>query len=210
MLKIIIADDHPFLRAGLIQIINKEVDMKVAAEVESGEELIFQITEKEFDLAILDIGLPGRNGIDTLKEIRKLNPTLPVIILSAQKEERFGIRAIQAGANAFISKEDQKINLIEAIRKTKGGKKFITSKMAEILANNLDLNLEKLPHENLSNRELEVMHHIALGVSVSEIADKLSLSVNTVNTYRARILDKLSLENNTQIAMYALENGLLD
>lgn len=210
MLRIIIADDHPFLRAGLVQIINKEVDMKVIKEVESGEELISQIMSQEYDLAILDIGLPGRNGIDTLQEIRKFNPNLPVIILSAQKEERFGVRAIKAGANAFISKEDQKVNLIEAIRRTKGGKKYITPRLAEILANNLDGNVDKLPHENLSNRELEVLHHIAKGISVSEIAEKLSLSVNTINTYRARILEKLGLESNTQIAMYALENGLLD
>jgi DNA-binding NarL/FixJ family response regulator len=210
MLKIIIADDHAILRAGLTQIINREVDMKVVAEVGSGEELISKIMETDFDLVILDVGLPGRSGIETLKEIRKINPNLPVIILSAQKEERFGVRAIQAGANTYISKEDPKTNLIEAIRKTKGGKKFITPKLAEILANNLDTNLDKLPHERLSNRELEIMHQIALGIPVSQIADKLSLSVNTVNTYRARILEKLGLDNNTQIAMYALENGLLD
>lgn len=210
MIKIIVADDHPLLRAGLVQTINKEVDMKVHAEAGSGEELLSKVSEEDFDVAVLDIELPGRSGIETLMELRGQGNKLPVIILSAKSEERFGVRAIQAGANSYISKEDHKTSLIEAIRKVKGGKKFITPKLSEILAENIDSNSNKPLHENLSNRELEVMHHIALGKSVSEIAEILSLSINTVNTYRARILEKLRLENNTQIAIYALQNNLLD
>ncbi len=210
MIKIIVADDHPLLRAGLVQTINKEVDMKVHAEAGSGEELLSKVSDENFDVAILDIELPGRNGIETLMELRSQGSKLPVIILSAKSEERFGVRAIQAGANSYISKEDHKTNLVDAIRKVKGGKKFITAKLSEILAENIDSSSSKPLHENLSNRELEVMHHIALGKPVSEIAETLSLSINTVNTYRARILEKLRLENNTQIAIYALQNNLLD
>ncbi len=210
MTKIIIADDHAVLRAGLTQIISKEADLKVVAEVQSGEELLAKINEIEFDLIVLDIGLPGRSGIDTIKEIRKFFPNVPILIFSGYDETRYGIRAIQAGANGYISKEDTKASLIDAIRKIKGGKKYITPKLAELLALELDKNTEKAPHERLSDREFEIMRHIAMGKPVSEIADLLSLSVNTVNTYRARILEKMGLNSNTQIALYALENKLLD
>jgi len=210
MTKIIIADDHVVLRAGLVQIITKEADMKVVAELESGEELLDKINDLEFDIVILDIGLPGRSGIEIIKEIRKFYPKIPILVYSGYEESRYGVRAIQAGANGYISKEDTKSNLIEALRRIKGGKRYITPKLAELLALELDKNIEKAPHERLSDREFEIMLHIAKGKSVSEIADLLSLSVNTVNTYRARILEKMGLNNNTQIALYALENKLLD
>ena len=210
MLKIVIADDHPMLRAGLVQVINKEPDMKVVMECETGEELLSKINDDDFDIVILDLGLPGRSGIETLLEIRKFNPTIPVLILSAYSEDRYGVRAIQAGANAYINKEENKTILLEAVRRIKGGKKYITPKLAEVLAIEIDQNTEVLPHARLSEREFEIMKHIALGKSVSEIAVLLSLSVNTINTYRARILKKMGMKSNTQIALYALENGLLD
>lgn len=210
MQKIIIADDHPMLRAGLVQTINREVDLKVTAECENGEELLSKLRSEEFDIAIIDIDMPGRNGIEILKEIRNEFKDLPVVILSAYEEKNYGIRAIQAGANAYLSKEKDSKTIIEAIRKIKGGKKFITPELAEAIANQIDLTLDKPLHENLSDRELEVMILIAKGNSVSEIAEQLFLSVNTVNTYRARVLEKLGLKSNTQIALYALENGLLD
>lgn len=210
MTKIIIADDHVVLRTGLVQLITKEADMKVVAEFESGEELLAQINDLEFDMVILDIGLPGRSGIEIIKEIRKFYPKTPILVYSGYEESRYGVRAIQAGANGYISKEDTKSNLIEALRRIKGGKRYITPQLAELLALELDKNIEKAPHERLSDREFEIMLHIAKGKSVSEIADLLSLSVNTVNTYRARILEKMGLNSNTQIALYALENKLLD
>lgn len=210
MIKIIIADDHPMLRSGMIQNINKEVDMKVVLEAESGEELLSKLDNQEFDVIILDIGLPGRSGLEILKDIRKLYPKVPVLMYSGYQEDRYGLRAIQAGANGYISKEDTKSNLIDAIRKIKTGKKYITPELAEILANEVDKDIDKLPHERLSDREFEIMRHIALGKSVSQIADLLSISVNTVNTYRARILQKMGMNSNTQIALYALENNILD
>jgi len=210
MTKIIIADDHVVLRTGLVQLITKEADMKVVAEFESGEELLAKINDLEFDIVILDIGLPGRSGIEIIKEIRKFYPKTPILVYSGYEESRYGVRAIQAGANGYISKEDTKSNLIEALRRIKGGKRYITQKLAELLALEVDKNIEKAPHERLSDREFEIMLHIAKGKSVSEIADLLSISVNTVNTYRARILEKMGLNSNTQIALYALENKLLD
>ncbi|PKL83378.1 MAG: DNA-binding response regulator [Ignavibacteriae bacterium HGW-Ignavibacteriae-3] len=211
MTKIIIADDHPMLRFGFIQFINKEVDMKVTEECETGEELLSKILDDDFDIVILDIDMPGRNGIDILKEIKKMKPEMPVLILSSFNETRYGVRAIQAGANAYLSKEVKKEILIETLRRIKGGKKFITPQLAEVLADEIDSSSSDKPlHEKLSDRELEIMRHIALGKSVSEIAELLSLSVNTINTYRARVMEKMKMKSNTQLALYALENKLLD
>jgi DNA-binding NarL/FixJ family response regulator len=211
MIKIIIVDDHPMLRAGFIQTINREADLKIVDECDNGEQLISKITENDFDVVVLDIDLPGRNGIEILKEVKKINPQLPVLIFSSFQEERYGVRAIRAGANAYLSKEDDIKLIVETIRGIKGNKRKISPKLAEILANELDdKNPGKLPHEALSDRELEVMRHIAIGKSTGEIAGMLSLSVNTVNTYRARVLEKLGLSSNAQVAIYALENGLLD
>ncbi len=210
MIKIIIADDHPMLRAGIVQAINREVDLKVVDECDNGEQLISKISENDYDAVVLDIDLPGRNGIEILKEVKKINPQLPVLIFSSFPEERYGLRAIKAGANAYLSKEENSKLLTDTIRGIKGNKKKISAKLAEILANELNNESDKLPHERLSDRELEIMKHIALGKPIREIADILSLSINTVNTYRARILEKLGLNSNTQIAIYALENGMLD
>lgn len=210
MIKIIIVDDHPMLRAGLVQTINREVDLKVIDECDNGEQLISKVSENEYDVVVLDIDLPGRNGIEILKEVKRIKPQLPVLIFSSFQEERYGLRAIRAGANAYLSKEDNKNLVAETIRGIKGNKKKISPKLAEILANELNNESVKQPHERLSDRELEVMRHIALGKSVSDISVILSLSINTVNTYRARVLEKLGLNSNTQIAIYALENELLD
>jgi len=210
MTKVIIADDHPIFRAGLVETINREVDLKVVDEFENGEELLSRLSSVEFDAAIIDIDLPGRNGIEVLKEIKKLKPGIPVLILSAYSEERYGVRAIQAGANAYISKDENKSTLLESLRRIKGNKKFITPKLAEILARELDNTSDKALHEKLSDRELEVMRHIALGKSVSDIAELLSLSVNTINTYRSRIMEKMGMKSNTQLALYALENKLIE
>lgn len=210
MIKIIIADDHPIVRSGMVQIINHEVDMKITDECETGEELLSKVMDSDYDIVILDIDLPGRSGIEILREIKKIKPNLPVLILSSYDEQRYGVRAIQAGANSYLSKDEDKKVIIESLRKIKGGKKYITQKLAEVLAMDLDSTSDKPPHENLSDRELEIMRYIALGKPVSEIAEILSLSVNTVNTYRARVLAKMGMKSNTQLAIYALENGLLD
>ncbi len=209
MIRIVVTDDHPMLRAGLVQTLNREGDFKVVDEFGSGEELLNKFDADNYDVLLLDIDLPGRDGIETLKEIKKNNSTFPIIILSAYSEDRYGVRAIHAGANAYLSKEEEKSIIADAIRKVKGGKKYITPKLAEVLANELDKTYDKPLHEKLSDREFEIFKHIALGKPVSGIADELSLSVNTVNTYRARILEKMGLKSNTQIALYALENGLL-
>lgn len=210
MLKVIIADDHPMLRMGIMQTINKEPDMKVIGEFDRGEDLIFQYESLSADIIILDINLPGRSGLDVLQEIRQRNSKIPIIVYSGYDEKRYGVRAIKLGANAFISKDDNDVSIVEVIRKIAKGGKFILPQLAELLAVEMEKDYSKLPHERLSEREFEVMRYIALGKSVSEIAEILSLSINTVNTYRARILEKMGMETNIQIAIYALDNKLID
>jgi two-component system invasion response regulator UvrY len=210
MVRIIIADDHPVFREGLRKILSKEVDLNIVYEAESGEELLGEIDNLEFDLIILDVGLPGRSGIDILADIRKTHPKIPVLIFSMHPEERFALRAIKAGANAYLSKEEKAEKLIEAIHTIKTGRKYITPTIAEKLANTIDKNIEKAPHENLSTREFEVMRMIAIGKSVREIAEDLSISVNTVNTYRMRVLDKMDFNSNMDLAYYVIQNKLID
>ena len=210
MIKILIADDHPVFREGLKKIVNKEVDLEVTAEVESGEEIFSILDKDEVDLIILDVGLPGRSGIDLMSDIRKINPKLPVLIFSMHSEERYALRAIKAGANAYLSKEENSEKLLEAIRVISTGRKFITPTIAEKLADSIDKNLDRPAHELLSNREFEVMRLIAMGKSVRDIADMLSISINTVNTYRMRVLDKMGFESNMDLAYYVIQNKLID
>lgn len=211
MIRILIVDDHPVFREGIRKTIAKEVDLEVVDETESGEELLNKLhNEENFDLIILDVGLPGRSGIDILTDIRKTHPKIPVLIFSMHSEERFALRAFKAGANAYLSKEEKVDKLLEAIRTISTGRKYITTTIAEKLANSIDKNYEKAPHENLSTREFEVMRMIAMGKSVREIAKILSISVNTVNTYRMRVLDKMDFNSNMDLAYYIIQNKLID
>ncbi len=210
MLNVIIADDHQVIREGIKRIINSEIDMKVIAEVETGEALLSAISNEDYDIVILDVGLPGRSGIEILGDLRKLQPKLPVLIFSMQPEERIAIRAIKAGANAYLSKDTPSKELLTAIRTISGGRKYITPAVAEKLADSLDENINDLPHKKLSNREFEVMCLIAKGKSVKEIASLKSISVNTVNTYRTRILTKMNFNNIMELAYYVIQNDLID
>jgi DNA-binding NarL/FixJ family response regulator len=210
MLKIIIADDHQVIREGVKRIINNEVDLEITAEVENGEELINKIISDKFDVVILDVGLPGRSGIEILADIKKIDPKLPVLIFSMQPEERIAIRAIKAGANAYLSKTVPTEELLKAIRTIATGRKYITPSIAEKLAEKLDDNFSGTPHSRLSDREFEVMCLIARGKSVKEIAESKSLSINTVNTYRTRILSKMDFSNNMELAYYVIQNKLID
>ncbi len=210
MLKIIIADDHQVIREGVKRIINSEIDLKVIAEVETGEALLKKISNDKFDIVILDVGLPGRSGLEILDDLRVFEPKLPVLIFSMQPEERIAIRAIKAGANAFLSKEAPAEELLEAIRTIASGRKYITPTLAEKLADTIDDNFTGAPHHRLSNREFEVMCLIAKGKSIKEIAESKSISANTVNTYRARILAKMNFSNNMELAYYVIQNKLID
>ncbi len=210
MLNILITDDHQIFREGMKQFINREVDMKVCCEASSGEEAIQLIMDKDVNIVILDIGLPGRNGLDILQDIRKINPKLPVLVFSMYPEENYAVRAFKAGADGYLSKDSFDSELIDAIRTISQNKKYITSSIAEKLASELSNPKNELPHNSLSDREFEVAKLIASGKSIKEISALLNLSPNTVNTYRKRVLTKMNLKSNVELAIYAYQNNLLD
>lgn len=209
-IKILIADDHAIVREGLKQIVAEEVDMIVAGEAETGEQLIRLIDKDNWHIVILDINMPDRNGLEILKDIKARYPMLPVLILSMFSEEQYGIRAIKAGASGYLKKVSAPDELVKAIRKIVSGRKYITETLAEKLAENLGETKTALLHEKLSDREFEIMCSIAQGKTAEEIADELAISINTFYTYRNRILEKLSMKSNVEITQYAIRNKLID
>ena len=207
--KILVADDHAIFREGLKQVIAKTVDMVVAGEATDGQEVLSKIRENDFDIVILDISMPGRNGLDILAEIKSLRPKLPVLILSMHPEEQYALRAFKAGASGYLTKGNPPQELIEALQKVALGKKYISPNLAEVLVDNIGNEASTLPHNDLSNREFQVFCWIATGKPVSRIAADLNLSVKTISTYRTHILRKMNMQNNAEITRYALQNHLI-
>lgn len=210
MIKIIIADDHAIVRKGLKQILEETPDMVVTDEASNGIELLEKIRKSEFDVVILDLTMPGRGGIDSLKEIKTERPELPVLVLSVHPEEQYAMRVLKAGAAGYINKESAPVELLEAIRRVASGRKYVSAFLAEKLAFNLESDFEKPVHESLSDREFQVMCKIAMGKTVTDIANELNLSIKTISTYRTRILEKLNLKSTAEITRYAIKNGLVD
>lgn len=210
MIQIMIADDHPIVRAGLKQILAEDADIIVAAEASSGPELLNKVRERDFDVIVLDISMPGMDGLDTLKQLKIDKPKLPVLILSFHPEARYAVRILKAGAAGYVTKASASDDLIRAVKKVFNGGKYISPSLAEKLADNLDSKSEKMPHETLSNREYQVMQMIASGKTVGEVAENLSLSIKTISTYRSRILEKMQLKNNAELTHYAMQNHLVD
>ena len=208
MIKIIIVDDHAVVRKGLKQIIDEAPDLEVIDEASSGIELLDKLNDNNYDVVLLDISMPGKDGLDTLKDLKLKAPSLPVLIFTVYPEQQYAIRVLKAGASGYINKECEPEELINAIRKVSTGKKYITPDVADILADTLDDNSNHMPHETLSDREFQVMILIASGKSVTDIADELNLSINTISTYRNRILEKMNLKNNSELTHYAVKNGL--
>jgi DNA-binding NarL/FixJ family response regulator len=209
MIKILIADDHPIVRKGLKQILAETPNIIVAGEANNGAEVLKKVLKNEYDMVLLDISMPGRDGIDTLKELKDLKPNLPVLILSIHPEDQYAMRVLRAGAYGYLTKESAPEELISAIRTVSLGRKYISPSVAEKLVFNLDKNAEKRPHDKLSDREYQVMHMIASGKTVKEISEDLSLSVKTISTYRARILEKMKMKNIAELIRYAIKNGLV-
>lgn len=210
MIKILIADDHPVVREGLKQIISKADDMKVVCEALDGMQVVELINSQNPDVVVLDLGMPGKDGLEVLKDIKRNNPDLPVLILSMYPEEQIAVRTFKIGADGYMNKETAPKELVNAIRKIYGGGKYVSSALAEKLVASLDSDSNKKPHELLSDREFQVFRMIAGGNDVDEIAEELFISVKTVRTYRDRILEKLKLKNDVEIARYAIKNKLLD
>ena len=209
MIKILIADDHAIVREGLKQIVADTSDMVVAGEAVDGQEVLEQVRKEDWDLILLDISMPGRGGIDTLKELKIEKPKLPVLVLSMYPEEQYAVRALKAGASGYLTKESAPEELIEAIRKVSQGRKYISAALAESLAFHVGTNSEKPLHETLSNREYQVMLMLASGKTVKEIANDLSLSAKTISTNRVRALRKMGMKNNAELTYYAITHGLV-
>jgi len=209
MIKILIADDHTIVREGLKQIVADVGDMMVADEAGNGQEALQKIREGDYDVILLDISMPGRSGLEVLKDIRAERPKLPVLILSMHSEEQYAVRALRAGASGYLTKASAPDELIGAIRKVSRGRKYVTASLAEKLALELDVDIRKPPHEMLSDREYQVMLMLASGKAVKEIADELCLSVKTISTYRSRILEKMNMKKNAELTLYAIQNSLV-
>jgi len=209
-IKILIADDHAIVREGLKQIVAEEKDILVEGEAENSEQLMELLGERKWSLVILDINMPGKSGLEALKDIKLQYPELPVLILSMFSEDQYGIRAIKAGASGYLKKVSAPTELVTAIRKIVSGGKFINQSLAERLADKFGDTGKASLHENLSDREYQILCNIALGKSAEEIAQDLSISINTVYTYRNRILDKMSMKSNVELTQYVLSNKLIE
>jgi len=210
MIRVLIADDHSLIREGFKKIISREVDLKVVGEAQNSNEVLQFLSRNECDVIVLDISMPEKSGLDLLSELGEYYGRIAVLILSMHPEERFAIRALKAGASGYITKERAPEELVQAIRKIYKGGKYITSTLAEKLAMNIGRDAEKLPHERLSNREFQVFLSLAMGKPVAEIAKELFLSQSTINTYRARIFDKMNMNNHSELIHYAIRNKLID
>lgn len=210
MVRILIADDHPVVREGLKKMFEKVSDISIAGEASNGQEVLNKIEQNDYDLVLLDISMPGRDGLDILRELRRKRPHLPILILSMHSEEQYVIRALKAGASGYLTKKSISDELIKAVQKVACGGKYITSSLSEKLASYIRNDTEKPIHEILSDREHFVMRMIVKGRTRKEIAKELSLSVNTISTYRARILKKLKMKNSAELIQYAIEKHLTD
>lgn len=204
--KFLIADDHAIVRKGLVQILREEFPKAEITEVASSSQVMDEVDGQSWDVILLDISMPGRNGIETLKQIRTNGVRTPILMLSMHPEDQYAVRALKAGASGFLNKETAPEELLAAVRLLLSGRKYITPSVAEKLTETIT---EKNAHELLSDREMQVLQHIASGKTVSEIAVEIALSVNTISTYRTRILEKLNLNNNAELTRYALDNNLV-
>jgi two-component system invasion response regulator UvrY len=209
-IEILIADDHPIVREGFKQVISETDDMIVADEASNGQEVLALVRKREYDLILLDISMPGRNGLEVLKELKSEYHKVPVLILSIYPEEQYAVRAFRAGASGYLTKASAPNELISAIRKIVHGGRYVSESLAEKLTYYLDQDISKPLHDLLSDREYQVMLMLGSGKTVKEIAEILFLSVKTISTYRSHILEKMKIKNNAEITLYVVKNKLID
>jgi len=210
MLRVLIADDHDVVRKGLILILEKSfpgIDVEEAAD---GRKALALMEKGSYALVLLDISMPGRGGLEVLKEVKRLRPGVPVLILSMHPEEEYAVRAFRAGASGYLTKDSAADELVQAVRTVLAGRRYMSASLTEMLVRELESNGVGPRHNALSDREMQVMRMLASGKTVTEIADELSLSVKTISTYRSRILEKLQVRNNAELARYAFENRLVN
>ncbi len=209
MLRILVADDHAIVRQGLKQVLVEEFPDAYIEESSSGQGTLKTVQEHEWDVLILDIHFPDKNGLDILKEVKIFRPTLSVVVLSLYPEEQYGIRVLKAGGAAYLTKETAPSELVAAVRKVMKGGRYVSATLAEQLADNLAPQTPGPLHQSLSDRELEVLRHLSTGKTVTDIADLLALSVKTISTYRARLLEKLHLKTTADLIRYAVDHNLV-
>ncbi len=209
MIRVLIADDHPIIRRGLKQIVADQSDMTVVADTGEGREALALADAHSLDVIVLDISMPGLSGLEVLNELKRLHPGLPVLILSVHPEGELALRLLKAGAAGYLNKEIAPEELAGAIRRVAGGKKYISRTLAELLAESVQRGADP-PEASLSDREYQVLRLIASGKTVSEIAEEIALSVKTISTYRARILEKMNMRTNAELVRYAIRNHLVD
>jgi len=209
-LRVLIADDHAIVRQGLRQILSDTPDLEVAGEADNGAAAIQLARQQPWDVMLMDVSMPDRNGIDALKIIRKEFPRLPVLILSMYPEDQYAVRALKAGAAGYLTKQSAPEQLVHAIRQVASGKKYVSAALALELAEAISDDSERLPHERLSDREFQTLRLIASGKTLTQIGAELNLSVKTVSVYRARLLEKMKLKNSAELTHYGLKHGLVD
>lgn len=209
MIEVLLADDHALVRKGLKHILNDSSDIRVKAEAKDGDEVIEIVSKEEFDIVVLDITMPKKNGIEVLKILRNLYPELPILILSMHSEEQYAIRMLKDGASGYLNKDAAPEELLIAIRKITSGRKYITYDVAEKLVDNLNKKETDYPHEILSAREFQIMNLIASGKSLTEISKELNISIKTVATYRARLMEKLNFKTNADLISYSVRHNLI-
>ncbi len=209
MINVVIADDHSIVRRGFRQVIEETPDLRVVGDVADGAALLAWLRQGSCDIVVLDLSMPGRNGIELIEELRALYPSLSILVMSMHAEDQYAVRALKAGAAGYMNKEHAAESLAPALRKIASGGRYVSDTLAEMLAFNLTSDDAQSPHETLSNREFQVLVLLAQGKTASAIAADLMISVKTVSTYRARILEKLGLTSNAEMVRYALEKSLI-
>ena len=210
MIEVLVVDDHALIRKGMKQILDDTSDIRVTGEAETGAQATQMARDNKYDLALLDITLPDRHGIDVLKQLKLQCPSLPILILSMHPDEQYAMRAIRAGAAGYMNKQSAPSQLVTAIRQVASGRKYISNTLAEQLANELANDRQEMPHQILSNREYQTLCLMAAGKSLSEMADIMSLSAKTISVYRARMLEKMKLKNNAEAVRYAINHHLIE
>jgi len=209
MINVLIADDHPVVLQGLKQIVAETSDIVIKGEACNGKEVLDQVRTGRWDVVVLDVTMPGTHGLDLLKQLKAQHPKLCVLVLSMHPEDDYAVRLLRAGASGYLNKRSVSDQLVEAIRKVAGGGKYVSPTLAEKLVFDLDIDTGDLPHKKLSDREFQVFCLIASGMTVTEIAEELSLSVKTVSTYRSRILQKMNMQRNAELTRYAIQHELV-
>ena len=210
MKRILLVDDHSIVRQGLKNLIELESTLEVTGEAASGVEALNLVRKNQYDIVVLDISMPDKNGVDTLHDLKHIAPNLPVLILSGYAEEQYALNLMRSGCKGYLSKDSDSDEIIRAIKTIANGKRYISSELADLMSNELSHPSEKQLHETLSDREFQVFFKLAGGLSPTEIAAELNISIKTVSTYRTRVLEKMSLKTNADLTYYAIKNSLVN